>query len=121
MKKLVALGLFGLLAACDPPLEHHFPAKLVALERDGRQYDVRVQFDPIDYAWHSEVATPLMDLAAEDRDAVVALVTQQVGALVCEEGQPMKLDDLWVWRLHNEDPVLYLAEAQKYRLVTRCT
>ena len=33
----------------------------------------------------------------------------------------MKLDDLWVWRLHNEDPVLYLAEAQKYRLVTRCT
>ena len=121
MKRLVALLGLMALGACDSPLEHNFPPEYLSLERDGRTFDVRVQYDPVDFAYYTRVSSPNWDLSAEDRDLVIALVTTQAGPMVCEDGAPMKLEDSMLWRLHNDSPILFLPNKLEYMLVAQCT
>lgn len=118
MKRCIPLILLG-LAACDAPLEEFWPRQNYTFEKDDRTYMVRVQSDPLDFTYYTRVTTPLYNLGEEDRDAVVALVENELGAKICKSGK-MYLDDFLEWRLHNDDPVLLLKTIGTYQVVSKC-
>ena len=119
MKRLLPLVLLGLAGCAGGAVDHIWDPEYLTFQADGKTYLVRVQSDPLDFTYFNKVTNPTFDLTAEDREAVVKLVEEQVGAEICESDR-MHLEDFMKWRLHKKDPVRYLPSTGTYQIVTKC-
>ena len=119
MKHWILLATLGLSGCAGGLLDDIWAPKELTLEADDRTYLVRVQSDPVDFTYFSRVTNPTFDLAKEDREAVVKLVENQVGPVMCD-GKKMHLETFLLGRFPDRDPVRYLPSLGTYQLVTKC-
>ena len=119
MKHWILLATLGLSGCAGGVLDDIWAPKELTLQADDRTYLVRVQSDPLDFTYFNRVTNPTFDLGKDDREAVVKLVENQVGAEICDSGK-MHLETILLGRFPNEDPVRYLPALGTYQLVTKC-
>ena len=113
---IAALGVSGCAGSMFDPI---WERQNLTVEVDDKTYLVRVQSDPLDFTYFSRVTNPTFSLAKEDREAVIDVVKNQVGAEICDSGK-MHLEDFMLYRFPNRDPVRFLESLGTYQLVTKC-
>ena len=118
MRRLLSLILLG-LAACDAPLEQQFPRQAMMFEHEDHILDVRLQKDPFE-GWTARIASRHAMLAEDDRDAMVALVEDQIGPKVCTDARPIKVTDEKTWH-RQSSTVMYLGDLGIWQIVGNCS
>ena len=119
MKHWIVLAAFTLSGCAGSMFDDIWAPKNLTLTEDDKTYLVRVQSDPVDFTYFSRVTNPTFDLTKDDREAVVKLVENQVGPVMCD-GKPMHLETILLGRFPDRDPVRYLPSLGTYQLVTKC-
>ena len=119
MKHLLPFVLLGLSGCAGGAVDHIWDPEYLTVESGDKTYLVRVQSDPLDFTYFNKVTNPTYDLTAQDREAVIRVVEEQVGAEICASGR-MHLENFQTWRFPDDDPVLYLPSTGTYQLVTKC-
>ena len=88
---------------------------------DGKAYAVRTQFDALEYAYFTQVKAAEIGppLTMKDTKTVVGIVTNEVGAVVCD-GRKMLLSEFNDQNLPGGGNVIFLRDRGVFQIVTRC-
>ena len=118
MRRLIPLIALA-FAACDAPMEELWPRQNFAFDRDGRTYDVRVQYDPIEFGYYARVSWIGGKLTFQDRAAAIAVVEEQLGPELCNGG---RLDHSAQGAFSHREgqPGQFLPDMGEWEIFTRC-
>lgn len=121
MRRLLPVLILA-LAGCESYREISTITDADAVYRiDGKAYAVRTQFDPLEFAYFNQVTAAEIGpgLTEEDADAVMGILTNEVGAELCD-GRQMRLTRFNDQNLPGGGNMLFLESRGMYQVVTRC-
>ncbi len=118
MRRLMPLALVA-LAACDPPMTEITPPRFYSFESGGIDYDVRAQFDPLEWGWFVRVWSLEVPLDFRDEARAIQVVEQDLGPRLCG-GEPMLVEPGEVWNPLAGDQVEFLPDFAGWQFVARC-
>lgn len=121
MRAVLPLLIFA-LAGGDQFVDSSFPRERHEFEVSGKRYAVATQFDPIEWAYFNQITSAGVGpgLTAEDADAAVQIVEQEIGAIYCERTQRMELSRFNKDNLPGGGNVVFLESRGIYQIVGRC-
>lgn len=115
------------VAGCNAPLEEIWPTKTLSFSKEGRELDVRTQYDPVEGGWFTRVYDPRGRLEQTDRSLVLDLVENQVGPEVCD-GKPLEFTPGEIWNARtgwSNNPAKgfshYMKTHGEWQIVATCT
>jgi hypothetical protein len=118
MRRLMPLAVVA-LAACDPPMEEITPARYYSFEREGINYDLRAQFDPLEWGWFVRVWSLEVVLDGRDLARATQIVEQDLGPRLCG-GEQMLVEPGEVWNDLAGDEIEQLPAFGGWQFVARC-
>ena len=120
MRRLLPLMILA-LAGCDQFLEDAFPRDRLVFDVEGKTYALETQFDPIEYAYFTQVTAAELGPGLTIKDATVVqdLVLNKMGPRFCE-GEKMVLSEFNQENLPGGGNVVFLQSRGTYQFVTRC-
>lgn len=122
MRRLLPLVILA-LAGCDQFREEVFPKERRVYEADGKAYAVATTFDPLEFAYFSQVSNADaagLPLSGDDKSTVQELVLARLGPEYCD-GRKMALTEFNSENLPGGGNMVLLKSRGTYQVVTRCT
>ena len=107
------------LAGCADFREKAFARKVLTFEQDEVTYKVQGRYDPIAYAWFTQVWSPQRMLTADDKDLVMDLVSRRAGEQLCK-GATLQAGEGRVFNPLAGDKVMFMESIGEWRVVARC-
>ena len=118
MRRLMPIALLA-LAACDPPMTEITPPRFYSFESEGVDYDLRAQFDPLEWGWFVRVWSLELPLDLRDQARAMQVVEQELGPRLCG-GEQMVIDPGDVWNPLAGDEIEFLPAYGGWQFVARC-
>lgn len=123
MHRLLPLPLLILaLAGCETYREETVTDERTVYEVDGKAYAVRTQFDVFEYAYFTQIQAAEVGppLTMKDTKTVMGIVTNEVGASICQDGRKMRLTEFNDQNLPGGGNLVFLKSRGVFQIVTRC-